>query len=72
MARRLTGNSRRWRGRRTSGLKQKRNKEEKKIDKFFCKFQKLFQFGVQFQLDSKPIITSASKHKGIQLNTNIS
>ena len=50
-------------------------KKETEIDKIFQsfpRFQKLFLFSAQFQLDSKHILTSASKRKGFKLNTNIS
>ena len=69
----LPENSRRGCARRTSGSKQ--NKEDRNRQKFyqvFLSFKNGSNSVVQFQLDSNLILTSASKLKGMKLNTNIS
>ena len=53
-------------------------KEKEKSDKLtelfsaFFHCEKVFQFGVQFQLDYKTKLNSASKPRANKLNTNVS
>ena len=67
IASRLPENSRRWRARRTSVLKEKEKGRGRNWQQKNSKFQKLFKFIVQFQLDSQSILTSAFKLRVLSL-----
>ena len=54
------------------GIETEKEKKGDKLTKFFFKCQKVFEFGAQFQLDSKNILNLASKLKANNLNTNVS